>query len=109
MFFSDSESVLKGISNTSTKSSTLDITLILKDKLERLESRRKNQFFWIPRHCEVEVNKRAYSEAKQSIKECRDSQILLPLADLKGQWKKKGREELHSFCQNTERDGRKLR
>jgi hypothetical protein len=26
------------------------------------------------------------------------------VADLKTQWKKKGKEELHSFCQNTKRD-----
>jgi hypothetical protein len=38
------------------------------------------------------------------LKEGRDSQLLLPAADLKIQWKKKGQEELHSFCQNTKRD-----
>jgi hypothetical protein len=32
-----------------------------------------------------------------------DSQILLSMADLKGQWEKKCKD-LHSFCQNTERD-----
>jgi hypothetical protein len=26
------------------------------------------------------------------------------VADLKTQWKKKGKEELHSFCQNTKQD-----
>jgi hypothetical protein len=26
------------------------------------------------------------------------------MADLKAQWKKKGKEELHSFYQNTKRD-----
>jgi hypothetical protein len=26
------------------------------------------------------------------------------VADLKVQWKKKSREELHNFCQNTKRD-----
>jgi hypothetical protein len=26
------------------------------------------------------------------------------VADLKAQWKKQGKEELHSFCQNTKRD-----
>jgi hypothetical protein len=44
---------------------------------------------------------RADSEAKKSIKEGRDSQLLLPVRDLKAQRKKKGKEELHSFCQNT--------
>jgi hypothetical protein len=39
-----------------------------------------------------------------TIKEGRSSQLLLPVADLKAQWKKKGKEELHKFCQNTERD-----
>jgi hypothetical protein len=33
-----------------------------------------------------------------------DSQLLLPVADLKIQWKKKGKEELHSFRQNIKRD-----
>jgi hypothetical protein len=42
-------------------------------------------------------------ESKQSKKVERDSQLLLPAADLKTQWKKKGKEELHSFCQNTKR------
>jgi hypothetical protein len=35
-------------------------------------------------HCGVEVNERVDSEAKHSIKEGRDSQLLLPMADLKG-------------------------
>jgi hypothetical protein len=43
-------------------------------------------------------------EAKQAIKEGRDSQLLLPVADLKTQWKKIGKEELHSFCHRTKRD-----
>jgi hypothetical protein len=43
-------------------------------------------------------------EAKQSIKEGRESQLLLLVTDLKTQWKKKRREELHSFCRNTIRD-----
>jgi hypothetical protein len=44
-------------------------------------------------------------EAKQEIKKGRYSQFLLPVADLKTQCKKRGIEELHSFCQNTKRDG----
>jgi hypothetical protein len=55
-------------------------------------------------HCGVEVNERADSEAKQSIREGRDSQLLLSVADLKAQWKKNGKEELHSFFQNNKRD-----
>jgi hypothetical protein len=47
---------------------------------------------------------RADSEAKQSIEEGRDIQIILPVEDLKAHWKKKGKEELHSFCENTKRD-----
>jgi hypothetical protein len=54
-------------------------------------------------HCGVEVNERANLETKQAIKEGRDTQLLLPVADLKTKWKKKGKE-LHSFCQNTNRD-----
>jgi hypothetical protein len=46
----------------------------------------------------------ADSEAKLSIKEGRDNQLILPVADLKTRWIKKGKEELHSFCQNTKRD-----
>jgi hypothetical protein len=38
-------------------------------------------------------------------KEGRDSQLLLPVADLTAQWKKKGKDEFHSFCQNAKRDG----
>jgi hypothetical protein len=55
-------------------------------------------------HCGVEVNERADLEAKQSIREGRDSQLILSVADLKAQWKKKGKEELHSFFQNTKPD-----
>jgi ribonuclease HI len=104
MFFSDSAGFLKIISNSSTMNNTLHITQMLKDKIERLESRGKIQFYWIKGHCRVEVNERKDSEAKQSIKEGRDSKLLLPMADLKTQWRKNGKEELHSFCQNTKRD-----
>jgi ribonuclease HI len=46
---------------------------MLKDKIERLESRGKIiQFYWIPGHCGIEVNERADSEAKQAIREGRD-------------------------------------
>jgi ribonuclease HI len=43
---------------------------------------------WIPGHCGVGVNERADSKAKQSIKVGRDSQLLLPVADLKAPWNK---------------------
>jgi hypothetical protein len=55
----------------------------------------------------IEVNERADSEAKQAIKEGRESQLLLPVADLRTNWKKKVKEELHSLCQNTKRDKEK--
>jgi hypothetical protein len=78
-------------------------THVLKDKIEKLESRGKQiQFCWIPGHCGV--NEWADLEVKQSIKDGRDNQLLLPVADLKAQWKKKDKGELHSFCQNTKRD-----
>jgi hypothetical protein len=64
---------------------------------------KKFQFYWNPGHCGIEVNERAYSEAKQAIKEGIDSQLLLIVADLKTQWTKKGKEH-RSFCQNTKRD-----
>jgi hypothetical protein len=41
VIFSYSESVLKGINNTSTMNNTSHITQMLKDKIERLESRGK--------------------------------------------------------------------
>jgi hypothetical protein len=44
-------------------------------------------------HSGIDVNERTDSEAKQSIREGRDSQKLLPVADLKAQWKKKGKEQ----------------
>jgi ribonuclease HI len=59
---------------------------MLKDKIERLESRGKRiQFYWIPRYCGVELYERADLQAKQAIKEGRDSQLLLPVGDLKTQ------------------------
>jgi ribonuclease HI len=92
VIFLDSESVLKGISNISTTNNTSHITQMFKDKTERLELQGiKIQFYYIPGHCGVEVKDRADSEAKQSIKEGRDSQLLLPVADLKAQWKKRQR------------------
>jgi hypothetical protein len=65
MIFSDSESMLKGISNTSTLNNTSHITQMLKDKIEILELQgKKIQFYWIPGHYGVEVNGRA--ELRQS-------------------------------------------
>jgi hypothetical protein len=89
MIFSYSASVLQGISNSSTMDSTSHITHMLNDKIERLESRGKNLIFWIPGHCGVEVKKWADSEAKKAIEDGRDSQLLLPVADLRSQWTKK--------------------
>jgi ribonuclease HI len=85
VIFSDSERVLKRISNTSTMYNTSHIISALKDEIERLESQGKIQFYWISGHCGVEVNETADSEAKQSIKEDRDSQLPLPVAYLKAQ------------------------
>jgi ribonuclease HI len=57
MIFSDSASVLQGISNSGTMNNTSHITQMLKDKTEKLESREKKiQFYWIPGHCGVKVN-----------------------------------------------------
>jgi hypothetical protein len=87
--------MLKGISISSTMNNTSHITQMLRDKIERLELRGKIiQFYWIPGHCRIEVNYRADSEAKQAVKEGRDSQLLLTVADVKTQWKKKGKGEL---------------
>jgi hypothetical protein len=84
---------------------TSHIIQTLKDKIERLDSRGKRiQCYWIPGHCGVEVNERADSGAKQSIKEGRYNGLLLPVADLKAQWKEKEKEKPHSFCQYTKRD-----
>jgi hypothetical protein len=67
MIFSDSASVLKGISNSSTMKNTSQITQMLKDKIERWQLRGKIiQFYWIPAHWGIE---RADSEAKQASKE----------------------------------------
>jgi hypothetical protein len=51
----------------------------------------KNPILLDPGHCGVEVNERADSEAKQSLKEGRNSQLLLPVAYLKAHWKKKAK------------------
>jgi ribonuclease HI len=121
------EIVLKGISNSSTTNNISHITQMLKDKIEKLESRGKRiKFYWIPGHCGIEVNERADLEAMQAIKEGRDNPLLLPVADVNTQWTKNGKEylhktlycsvllhgeliviewkDLHSFCQNTKRD-----
>jgi hypothetical protein len=54
------------------------------------------------------VNESADSEAKQSIKKGRNSQPLLPIADLKAKWKKDGKDDLHSFCHAPKGQRRKL-
>jgi ribonuclease HI len=65
MIFSDSASVLKGINNSSTMSNTSHITQMLKDNIQRLDSRgKKIQYYWIPGHCGIEINERADLEAK---------------------------------------------
>jgi hypothetical protein len=83
---------------------TSRITQMFKDKIKTLDSRGKNQILLDPGHCGVEVNERATLEAKLSIKEGRDSHLLLPVADFKAHWKKKGKEEHHNSCENTKRD-----
>jgi hypothetical protein len=45
MIFSDTASVLQGISNSGTVNNTSHITQMLKGKLERLDSRRKSSNF----------------------------------------------------------------
>jgi hypothetical protein len=57
----------------------------------------------ISRHCGVEINATADSEAMQAIKEGKDSQLSMLAADIKTHCKKRGKE-LHSFCQDTKRD-----
>jgi hypothetical protein len=84
--------MLKGISNSSIMNDTSHITQMLKDKIERLESQGKikSNFTGSWGTGEFKLIERADSKAKQSIKEGRDSQLLLPVTDLKNQWKKKG-------------------
>jgi hypothetical protein len=48
LIFSNSASVLKGISNSSTVNNTSHITQMHKDKIERLESRGKNPILLDP-------------------------------------------------------------
>lgn len=89
--FSDLESVLKGISNISTMNNTSHITQLLPDKIERLESQgEKEQYYLITGHCGVEVNETADLEAKKG----RESQLLLPVANLKFRGKRKEKRNL---------------
>jgi hypothetical protein len=62
----------------------------------------------VPGHCRVQVNKRFDSKAKQSIKEGKDSQLLLPVADLKTQWAKKGKEELQFLSKHQTGERREM-
>jgi hypothetical protein len=95
MIFSDSESVLKGICKTSTMNKTSGITQMLKDKIERLESRKKKSNFAGSRGTVELTLMRELTRSKAINERCRDGQLLLPVAD---------KEELPNFCQNTERD-----
>jgi hypothetical protein len=64
------------------------------------------QFYWILGQYSFDVNDRTDSEAELSIEVGRDRQLLSPVADLKAQWKRKGKEGLHGFFQNTKRERR---
>jgi hypothetical protein len=97
LIFSDSASLLGEISSSSTMSNTSQITQMLKDKIQRLESRRNEiQFYCILGEGGVKVNESCLGGI--------DSQIFLPMADLKAKWKNKGKEELHCFCQDIKCD-----
>jgi hypothetical protein len=75
---------------------------MLKDKIERPESRGKViQFYWTLGTAELKLMRGpTRRKSKQSKKA--ESQLLLPVADLKTRWEK-SKEELHSCCQNTKR------
>jgi hypothetical protein len=90
--------VLQGISNTFTMNNTSHITQMLKDKIERLESSgEKSYFIGSQGTAELKLTRGpTRRQSKQTTK--------VEIANYYYQWKNKGKEELHSFCQNTKRD-----
>jgi hypothetical protein len=52
------------------------------------------------------VMKYSVDKWQHNMLEGRDSQLLLPVAVLEVKWEKRGKEELHSFCQTTKRNRR---
>jgi hypothetical protein len=108
MIFLDSTDVLKGISDSSTVNSTLHITQVLKDKIGGWNHQeRKSNFTASRATAELKLMRRMRGPTQKQSKQSKKIEIvklLLPVADLKSQWKKKGKEERHSFCQNTKRD-----
>jgi ribonuclease HI len=69
--------------------------------------RRKIQLYWILGHCGVEANERASSEAKQSIREGRDSQLLLPVAHLKSPMEKERQRGVLQFLSKHQKGQRR--
>jgi hypothetical protein len=105
VIFPDSESALKGISNTTTMNSTSHVTLMLKDKIERLQSGRKKSYFsgslgTVQLKLMRELTRRQSNQSKKAeiVKSYYRWQILKPSG-------KRGRQELHDFCQNTKDRG----
>jgi hypothetical protein len=68
----------------------------------------KIQSYWLPEQCGVEVNERADSKAKQSIREGRDSQLLLQMADLNAKEKERQSGASHFISKHQKRQRRKL-
>jgi hypothetical protein len=77
---------------------TSHITQMLKDKTDRNREEKKYNFTGSRDSVELKLmrwpTRRQSNQSKKT-----DSQLLLAVADLKAQWKKKGKEELHSFCE----------
>jgi hypothetical protein len=96
--------MLKGINNSYTNNNTSHITQMLKDKIERLESRGEKKSSFTGSRGTAELKLMRGPTCRQNSQSKRESQELLPVADRKTQWKEKGKEELHNFCQNNKRD-----
>jgi hypothetical protein len=78
--------------------------MLIKDKMEKLESRGKKSNILDP--WALFELKLMRGPIRRQSNESKMPEIVnyLPVADLKAQWKKKGKEELHNFYQNSKRN-----
>jgi hypothetical protein len=103
VILSDSESALKGIRNTFTMNNTSHITQMLKDKIETLESREKKYSFTGFRGTvELKLMRELTRRQSKQSKKAETVHYYYQWQILKPSGKKKGEQELHSFCQNSQ-------
>lgn len=99
LIFSDSQSVLLALHSRQNMNKRSHIIYEIKKELMILnEQDKKVKLHWVPAHVGIKFNEMIDEEAKKSINDGIDSQILIPHSDFKSEWKKQMREEYDLWC-----------